>query len=191
MIKASLQDKALTVSILIKAFDTNHSVNYVAKQDAKRRERIKALMDYSFEVCHLFGEIYLSDNKQACALLLFPDKQRTNLKTILLDIQLMFKCIGLSRVNKVLKRNSSIKSAYPKTETSYLWFIGVNTSEQGKGIGSQLLKEVIQLPQYQSTCMLLETSMPQNLPFYEKLGFHTYKELMFDHKLYMMKKEIK
>lgn len=191
MIKAKPSDKALIISILTKAFDNNHSVNYVAKQDSKRIKRIEALMNYSYEVCNLFGEIYLSENKQACALLLFPNKQRTTLKTIWLDIQLMFNCIGLSRVNKVLKRNARIKSAYPKTETSYLWFIGVLSSEQGKGMGSQLLKDIMQLAQYQNTCLLLETSMPQNLPFYEKLGFHTYKELLFDHKLYMMKRELK
>lgn len=57
MKKATYRDKDLIVDILAKSFDTNQSVNYIVKQDNRRLQRIKALMDYSFEVCYLFGDI--------------------------------------------------------------------------------------------------------------------------------------
>ena len=62
MIKAAYSDKNLVVDILTDSFETNQSVNYIVKQDKKRVNRIRSLMDYSFEVCYSFGEVFLSDN---------------------------------------------------------------------------------------------------------------------------------
>ena len=59
MKKADHNDKNLVVDILTKSFDTNQSVNYIVKQDQKRVKRISALLNYSFEVCHMFGDVFL------------------------------------------------------------------------------------------------------------------------------------
>ena len=61
MIKAEIVDKALVVQLLTQAFEDNRSVNYIVLNDDKRTERIAALMDYSFDMCSLFGEVWLSD----------------------------------------------------------------------------------------------------------------------------------
>lgn len=185
MLKAKPQDKHLVVAILSEAFENNHSVNYVVKQDAKKHERIKALMDYSFDICYQYGNVFLSNDKQACALILYPDKQKP---TLILDLKLAFNCIGLTRAKKVLQRNSSIKRQYPTKELAYLWFIGVYKQQQGKGLGTILLKEITEYTESLKRPMYLETSMLQNLPFYKKLGFETYAELNFGHQLYLMRK---
>lgn len=187
MIKATKDDKALVIDILSKAFDKNNSVNFVVKQDAKRIHRIVALMDYSFDVCYQFGDIFLSDDKKACALILYPDKQKT---TLLLDLKLVFNCIGLSRAKKVLDRNSKIKSCYPTKELAYLWFVGVNPQQQGKGLGTAFLKEVLAFTDEMKRPMYLETSMLQNLPFYKNLGYEIYQELNFGHQLYLMRRSL-
>ena len=70
MIKAKNTDRATVVDILTASFNDNQSVNYIIKQDNKRLERIKGLMEYSFDVCILFGDIFLSDDKKGCALLI-------------------------------------------------------------------------------------------------------------------------
>lgn len=58
MVKANRNDKVLVIDILTKSFDTNQSVNYIVKQDQKRAQRVSSLMDYSFEVCYLFGDVF-------------------------------------------------------------------------------------------------------------------------------------
>ena len=75
-------------------------------------------MAYSFEVCYRFGEVYLTEDKKACALILFPHKKRS-LSAILLDLDLAFNVIGLSNLNKVLSRESKIKQLYPKEPFYY------------------------------------------------------------------------
>src|SRR5260221_11693031 len=100
MRRATTTQKAPIIDILSKSFIENKSVNYVVKQDHKKEERIRGLMDYSFNVCNSFGDVWISDDAQACALILFPDKKRTNLNTILWDIKLAFSVIGFDRLGK-------------------------------------------------------------------------------------------
>lgn len=143
MKKAEKNDKPLVIEILTKSFNSNSSVNYIIKQDSKREKRIRALMDYSFEVCSAFGDVFLSDDKKACALIVYPDKKKTTLKSISLDIKLIFQAVGLGNISKTLKREKLITTIQPKVPMSYLWFIGVDPLAQGRGIGSNILQEII------------------------------------------------
>lgn len=189
MIKAEYWDKKRVISILTDSFDSNKSVNYIVKQDQKRSERLKALMDYSFEVCFQFGEVYLSDDKNACALILYPDKKKTTLKSILLDVKLILFCVGIENIRKALDRESKIKKLQPEEPMYYIWFIGVDPKYQNTGIGSRLLNEVIQDGQGKKRALYLETSTVKNLPWYKKFGFNIYNELDLSYKLFFLKRD--
>jgi len=189
MIKATYQDKDRVVDILAESFDDNQSVNYIVKQDKKRNQRIKKLMAYSFDICFLYGEVFLNDDKSACALILFPDKKKNNLKSILLDIKLIVSCIGISSIKKAMKRESKIKKLQPEKLMYYLWFIGVDSDKQNMGIGSALIKEVIEEAYSKQRPVYLETSTLKNIPWYEKFGFTIYDELNLGYPLFFMKKE--
>lgn len=189
MKKAEPGDKDLIVDILTKSFDTNQSVNYIVKQDEKRLKRISVLMDYSFEVCYLFGDVFLSDDKKACALVLYPDNKRTTLKSILLDAKLIFSCVGIGNIKKTLHREAMIKKLQPKELMYYLWFIGVNPKYQNEGIGSKLLEDIIKDSNQKKRSIFLETSTLKNIPWYKKFGFYIYNELELSYKLFFLKRE--
>lgn len=190
MIKAKYNDKNLVVGILTKSFDTNQSVNYIVKQDAKRAQRVRALMDYSFEVCYLFGDVFLSDDKKACALITYPDKKKTNLKSILLDVKLIFFAVGLKNIKKTLARETLINKVQPKELKYYLWFIGVDPKYQNEGIGTILLDELIEDSEHKKRPIYLETSTLKNLPWYQKFGFQIYHELDLSYKLFFLKRQV-
>jgi hypothetical protein len=189
MIKANYSDKSLVLDILTKSFETNKSVNYIVKQDKNRVQRVRALMDYSFETCYLFGEVFLSNNKKACALILYPDKKKTNLQSTLLDIKLILSCVGLTNVKKALTRESKIKKIQPKEPMYYIWFIGVDPNYQNAGIGTELLNEVIDDSNNKKRPIYLETSTIKNLPWYKKFGFDVYNELDLSYKLFFLKRD--
>ncbi len=190
MIRGEYSDKNRVVDILTRSFDNNKSVNYIIKQDKKRVQRIKNLMDYSFEVCHMFGDVFLSDDKKACALIVLPDKKKTNLKSILLDLKLIVSCIGMSNIKKAMDRESRIKKLHPEEAMYYLWFIGVDPNAQNKGIGSALLNKVINEGAKKNRSTYLETSTLRNIPWYEKFGFKIYNELDLGYRLYFLRREI-
>ena len=146
-------------------------------------------MAYSFEVCYRFGEVYLSGDKTGCALLIMPGKKKATLKSVLLDIKLVFSCTGVANLPKALTRESMIKKLHPRSPMLYLWFIGVNPSNQSKGVGSRLLNEIINVGMQTQRPLYLETSTLRNIPWYERFGFSVYNKLNFGYELFCMKKE--
>jgi len=188
MERAGRDRRQLVLDILTDSFDTNKSVNYVVKQDIRRRDRIRGLMEYSFNVCNAFGETWLSDDHQACALVLFKDKQKSNLTTVFWDVKLALNVIGLSRVSKVLTREARIKAFHPNTPFAYLWFVGVVPALQNRRIGSNLLSELIDRYSALQRPIYLETSVDRNLPWYKKHGFEIYETLSLSYSLYLMRR---
>lgn len=146
-------------------------------------------MEYSFDYCKMFGDVFLSDDKNACALAVLPDKKRTSLKAILLDVKLALTCIGLPNLKKAMNREARIKSVHPAVPFYYLWFIGVRPEVQNTGIGSTLLAEVIAKSDSMERPIYLETSTLRNLAWYEKFGFQVHNELDFGYKLICLKRE--
>ena len=139
---ANSTDKNLVTKILVSAFvplKEDNSINIVVKQDERRTERMKILMEYLFEKAINFGEIYISGNNKACILLLFPHKEKITSKIILLNIQLAFKCIGIERVFNVLKRQRITKRNYPKEKYIIPLIMGVNSSCKGNGTAARLM----------------------------------------------------
>jgi ribosomal protein S18 acetylase RimI-like enzyme len=188
MIEATYADKNTVVDILAQSFEDNKSVNYIVKQDAQRKRRIQRLMAYSFEVCHAFGKVLLSEDKKACALVVFPDKRKTTLHSILWDIQLVVNCIGIAGVTRAMRREDRIKKLQPKEPLYYLWFIGVQPDEQNKGIGSVLLSELMEDAKATKRTFCLETSTKGNIPWYLKWGLEIYNQLDIGYRLYFFKR---
>ena len=189
MIQAGYNDRDKVVSILASSFYDNKSVNYIVKQDHKKLQRIKKLMEYSFDLCLMFGRVFLSDNKEACALVLLPDRKKPTVRSALLDLKLIFFATGVGNIDKAIKRENAIAKHHPEGPIYYLWFIGVDQPSQNQGIGSRLMQELINDGLSQNRVVCLETSTLRNIPWYKKFGFTIYHELDFGYRLYCMKKE--
>jgi len=190
MINANYGDRALVVDILARSFEDNKSVNYIIKQDNKRNLRLKKLMEYSFDLCYLFGKILLTDDKKGCALIVLPDKKKNTFRSILLDIKLIFSCIGLSNVRKAMDREARIKKLQSRELMYYLWFIGVNLPDQNKGIGSSLLNEIIKESESERRAICLETSTLKNIAWYQRFGFKIYNKLDLSYELFFLKRSL-
>lgn len=185
---ANYSDKAHIIDILARSFASNRSVNYIVKQDAKRRDRIKALMAYCFDVCYRSGEAWLSEDNKACALILYPDRRRSGVRSIILDLRLIFRCVGIRNLKKTLARERLLKHIQPRERRiAYLWFIAVDTPSQGKGIGSAFLQAIMRHCAQENRPIYLETSTPKNLPWYEKNGFDVYHEEDLNYRLYFLR----
>lgn len=189
MQKANYNDRALVVEILSASFRDNKSVNYIIAHENNRELRMKRLMAYSFDICYLFGDVLFSDDRRAAALLIYPDKKRTTIKSIWLDVKLAIQCIGIFNLSKAIKREAVIKKIHPSTPFSYLWFIGVKPENQNTGSGTILLNEIIAQSKTEHRPVFLETSTLRNLPWYKKYGFEIYNELNFGYRLFCLKLE--
>lgn len=186
MIKATLNDEAIIVNILTQSFEVNQSVKYIIRQDKLKAKRLKLLIKYSFKVCLLNGEAYLSNDKVACALCLFPGKKNNKFKKLILDLGLIINVTGLGKLSKVLKKETAIEKAMPHLPLYHIWYIGVEPVSQGKGHGSKLLQDILDRASELNRTAVLETSTERNLPWYKKFGFKIYNQLEFDYTLYLL-----
>ena len=78
MKRAQHIDRATIVDILVNSFRDNKSVNYIIQQDSKKELRLRRLMEYSHDVCKLYGDVFITEDKASCALIVKPDKKRTS-----------------------------------------------------------------------------------------------------------------
>jgi ribosomal protein S18 acetylase RimI-like enzyme len=179
-------DKARILNILCAAFDANKSVAALAGTGNGRRRRIRALMDYSLEVCRRSGAIYLAEDRMACALVIYPERKRLTPASLWLDLKLICKCIGLVRLPYVLRREARINRAHPQGPFAYLWFVGVDAAAQGQGHGTRLLTNVLADSARLERPVYLETSTEANLPWYRRAGFRIYLEADFGYPLYFL-----
>ncbi|WP_158856387.1 GNAT family N-acetyltransferase [Lunatibacter salilacus] len=171
MRKATQKDRSKIVDILLKSFRKNKSVNYIA---GEKEKKIRYLMEYSFDSCMDTGEVFISDDGYACAMIQFQDRKKFTLKSTYLDIKLILKTIGIGNIPKALGRESFIKKHYPNEPFTYLWFVGVSPERQGNGSGSKMLKHVLDYSERLNRPVYLETSTESNLPWYQKHGLEIY-----------------
>jgi GNAT superfamily N-acetyltransferase len=177
--KASITDKKLVSEILVSAFVTlkeNNSINLIVKQDGKRIERMQILMEYLFERAICFGEVFISDNDKACILLKFPHKEKVTLKTILLDVKLAYKCIGIERVFKILKRQLIANQNYPKENHIRPMIMGVKKEYIGKGTAARLMIEVKNKFKNNTLPVIIDAASEHNAQLYQKFGFRIVKK---------------
>jgi len=193
MIKAQRSDRNHIVSILHSAFEPikdDNSINFIVKQDHKRSERVRALMEFLVDDCFDFGEILLSDQRNACILLKYPHTSKTTIAVIKRHIKLAFNCVGLTNVYKVLKRQAVIKKHHNVKE-AYInpVIMGATSDVKGFGFGARLLKQLKDEREDGTVLpVIFETTTDVNLKMYQRFGFELFKEVQTkDFPLYFLR----
>ena len=189
---ATQKDKNLTAQILHSSFinvTIANSINFVVKQDKKRSRRLLFLAEYMFYIAYTFGEVYISDNENACLLIVYPHNKRITYKTIWWDIQLAIKTIGISNIPKILRRENQLKKHHISEPHIHPLVLGVSQEMQGKGIGPRLIKEVFEYHKHNTLPCIIETTTKSNLKLYKRFGFTVFKETHeFNYPLYFLRK---
>jgi len=186
MRSATREDKDLVVDILTSSFSENASINYLIPDRGDRIGRIRHLMDYSFELCLLFGKAFVSDDGKGCALVLLPARKQTTLRTILLEAKLIARAISVGNIFKALRRESLVVRHHPDYPMYHLWFVGVMPSHQKQGTGTRLLTEIIDDARRMDYPVYLETSTLSNMPWYRKFGLSVYGQIELNYNLLLL-----
>ncbi|MCW3109035.1 MAG: GCN5-related N-acetyltransferase [Segetibacter sp.] len=192
MIKAGNIHKERIIELLAECVDTNKSVNWIVKQDSKRKERIRDLLDYSFDTCIDSGQIYLTDDQNGVIICSMSDDKLPFLEEAYLTARFVINVTGIDGIGKALRREEYVTSFHPHDhEFIYIWFIAVDKTAEGKGVGSKMLREILDKSDNEKLPVYVETSEERNLKFYQKHGFeiyHTSEEEMFGFKLYFLRR---
>lgn len=87
-----------------------------------------------------------------------------------------------------------IAAFYPDNVSfNYLWILGTDPQQQGKGYGSAILTKAIREQELNQIPLYLETSSEANVKYYERKGFSLYRSIVLDSTtaltIYLMKRD--
>lgn len=83
---------------------------------------------------------------------------------------------GLSRALRFLRLDKEMRARHPHYRHFYLWFLGVEPELQGKGLGSELLRELRKRADADRVPCYLETDKVSSVRLYEKHGYEVTSE---------------
>jgi ribosomal protein S18 acetylase RimI-like enzyme len=145
--------------------------------DASERERksLPNFFEFLFKYGALYGEVYATPNFEGAALWLLPDKVHITFLGMMRvrGFQFPFK-VGLKNLSRLMKCDKFTTETHDRLVKSphwYLFFLGVDTIHQGKGIGSSLLRPMLTRIENEGLPIYLETQDEKTVPLYEHLGF--------------------
>lgn len=191
MIIATLQDKKHVVDILCSAFEPitePNSINYIVKQDKHRSKRMRVLMEFIFDNCMDFGEVLLSNNRNACILMTFPHTEKLTFKKIKGLVRVALKCTGLKNAIKVLQRQAQLKKHHISEAYIHPTIMGAKNEVHGFGIGVRLIKQLIDHYEGNELPVIIQTTTDQNLKIYKRFGFEVFKKVdLKDFPLYFLR----
>ena len=169
--KAQASDHAALVSALARAFDDDPFVNWMAAQDKRRARRVYDAIALSLRITAPHGEVYTTDGVQGGALWEPPGKWKLGLLQQALLAPQMARVATWRRMARVLAGINAVDSKHPKVPHYYLFVLGVDTEFQGRGLGSQLMRPVLEKCDRERVPAYLESSKEKNVPLYERNGF--------------------
>src|SRR3954447_20957535 len=191
MIKAGKIHKQRVIELLAECIDKNKSVNWIVKQDKRRKERIRHLIDYAFDICIGAEQIYLTDDQNGVIISSMSDDKLPFLEEAWLTARFLINVTGIYGIGKALRREKYVTSFHPQDhEFIYIWFLAVDKSMQGRGIGAKMINVIIEKSKMENVPIYLETSEERNVKFYLKHGFeihHVSEEERFGFKLYFLR----
>lgn len=193
IISAQRADKARIVDILCESFRNDPQTKYILGSTNNSAIKLERLMAYAFEYGLINGKVDISDDRNSAAIwkTRYSSKMSANLLVESILFLLAFGFSGLKRISAMEKR---IEAFYPEDVTfNYLWILGTDPQQQGKGYGSAILAKAIREQQLNGIPLYLETSSEANVKYYQRKGFSLYHSMVLDSTtaltIYLMKRD--
>lgn len=147
--------------------------------DARHRDRRLRMYFTSMSRSYLRRDkhVYVAGDDQAGALWSAPGHWELPAIEIVRESRSAASAFGRNLV-RALRCQLQIESLHPKDRQHwYLGYLGTRGPEQGKGIGSALLRQVLQVADRDRLPSYLESSCERNLALYERHGFRIVEQV--------------
>jgi ribosomal protein S18 acetylase RimI-like enzyme len=177
--KATMADVDRLGDVLGRAFDDDPIFRAILPDDAQRRRALPILFREWTRLLHVpLDAAWTTDDVSGGALWSPPGKWKIGLVDEAKMAPKMIRALG-SRVVASLRVLFAIESRHPKDKPHhYLRVLGCDPSRQGQGVGSRLLRPMLERCDAQREPAYLESSNGKNLPFYRRHGFEVVDEVV-------------
>lgn len=168
---AGPRDVGPVADALARAFDDDPLIGWFFPGERRRRERLPGFMAALTRISSLpHGAVYTTDGWTGAALWNPPGTWRTTLAGQLRLGPPMLRHLGTRMVTAV-RAFSIIESRHPEEPHWYLLMLGTVPEQQGRGVGSALMRPILDRCDAEGVPAYLESSKQRNIPFYARHGF--------------------
>ena len=175
--EASPADHAALTESLVDAFFDDPVTVWSSPHAASRRKMLRKFFAAYLKAKQKYDLVWADDDLTGAALWLPPGKWKNTLSEDMALLPSMLYPRLLARAPLVgygLYRTEQLHPAHP--DHFYLATIGVSPAGQGKGIGSALLKPVLDICDRDGVPAYLEASKFENVDYYARFGFRLTSE---------------
>lgn len=123
------------------------------------------------------GHTYTTDDRAGAALWAPPGLWRPSSLGLLAAAPSMLALVGIAGARRGVGLLRAIEAAHPKADHWYLAVLGTHPDHRHQGVASAVLGPVLDRCDQDGTGAYLESSNPENVPFYERHGFRVTDEL--------------
>lgn len=159
------------------AFADDPMMHWIYPDPATRSQFAREFMRGGLEIGFPHGHVYATGANEGAAVWSPPDIDLFDDATITQFFGMLGEQIG-ARAEEVGNGLLQINEHHPHDEPHfYLFILGTRRAQQGGGLGSKLIREVLDKCDRQGLGAYLESSNARNVPFYERHGFRVLAEV--------------
>ena len=170
-------DIAQLAGVLARAFADDPMVRWFALQDARREERARRLFEWYLRDAVPHGITMTTPSRDGVAIWCPPDRWCMPLWRQAILLPTILRITGAANAPSRIAGVDLLARKHPRRPHYYLAVVGVEPELQGQGIGSTLLRPVLDLCDRTGAPAYLENTKEANLPLYERLGFRVTEEI--------------
>ncbi len=166
-------DLSKRVDVLCRAFDQDAHINWLIRQDARRKSAMAAL--FRLLLTEMGGELHATADGESVALW-FPPGAAPSWNA---QSRFFLGLLNIAGPLRAIRRGIDLKrmdQQHPAEPHFYLQLLGVNPACQRQGHGSALLARLFEQARESNCPVYLETSNPRNEDFYTCHGFVRHAE---------------
>lgn len=176
--RAEFGDIEVIAQTLSDAFCDDPLFNWFMRKDAKRP---RYQLNFFQKLVELLGfeegEITVVDGGNGVAFWVpYPGEMAPPLVKEIRALPHLIGASGIARFHRLVQLRSEMEKYKEKSPHAYLWFLGVRSASQGKGMGGAILDACLEEIDEKGILAALETATPRNLPLYQSRGFEITNE---------------
>jgi GNAT superfamily N-acetyltransferase len=177
--KATQADVPRLSQALARAFYEDPVFKWLVPDDSERMRRSERGFAVFLRKVYLqHDECYTTEDVVGGALWLPPDEWHLGALAQVRLLPGMIAAMG-PRLPQLLRAIATIESNHPSAPHYYLPFVGVEPGSQGRGIGTALMRPILDRCDQQGVPAYLEATTPRNRACYLRQGFEVTEEFRF------------